>query len=240
MEITSPLFEKLMFMKSSASKNKNYGAGSPGSPETASPTHGGTARPSMLEKFFTDQLKDILWAEQQLLKVLPEMKEAATTEELEDAIETHIKQTERHVRRLEKVFTMIGKKPEAKTCEAMVGLIREAREVIKSTEKNSMTRDAALIIACQKVEHYEIATYGGLVELAMTMGLPRAAELLDRTLCEEEQADHLLTDIAEDHINMDAEREGLSWNQKSSSMKEEGSESAEEVEVEELAYEEEN
>lgn len=227
-------------MKSSASKNKNYGAG-PGSPETASPTHGGTARPSMLEKFFTDQLKDILWAEQQLLKVLPEMKEAATTEELEDAIETHIKQTERHVRRLEKVFAMIDRKPEAKTCEAMVGLIREAREVIKSTEKNSMTRDAALIIASQKVEHYEIATYGGLVELAMTMGLPRAAELLDRTLYEEEQADHLLTDIAENHINMDAEREGLSWNQqKVSSKKEEGSEEVEELEVEELAYEEEN
>ncbi len=227
-------------MKSSASKNKNLGAGGPGSPETATPTHGGTARPSMLEKFFTDQLKDMLWAEQQLLKVLPEMKEAATTEELEDAIEAHIKQTERHVRRLEKIFTMIGKKPEAKTCEAMVGLIREAREVIKSTEKNTMTRDAALIIASQKVEHYEIATYGGLVELAMTMGLPRAAELLDRTLCEEEQTDQLLTVIAEDHINMDAEREGLSWNQKKGSTRnEEDSEEAEEVEVEELAYEEE-
>ena len=194
----------------------------------------------MLEKFFTDQLKDMLWAEQQLLKVLPEMKEATTTEELEDAIESHIKQTERHVRRLEKVFAMIGKKPEAKTCEAMVGLIREAREVIKSTEKGSMTRDAALIIASQKVEHYEIATYGGLVELAMTMGLPRAAELLDRTLCEEEQTDQLLTDIAEDHINMDAEKEGFSWNQqKGSSKKEEDSGEAEEVEVEELAYEEE-
>lgn len=201
-------------MKSSKNRNGHYG---PGSPESTTPTQGGTARPSMLEKFFTDQLKDMMWAEQQLLKVLPELQKACSTEELEDAVESHIAQTERHVRRLEKVFQMIGKKPEAKTCEAMVGLIREAREVVSSTEKGSMTRDAALIIAMQKVEHYEIATYGGLVELAMTMGLVRAAELLDRTLCEEEQADHLLTDIAEDHINMDAEKEGLSWSKRDAS-----------------------
>jgi ferritin-like metal-binding protein YciE len=233
-----PVLRKSSVMKSSASKNKN--AGNPASPETATPTHGGTARPSMLEKFFTDQLKDILWAEQQLLKVLPELQQAATTEELEDAFESHIKQTERHVRRLEKVFAMIGKKPEPKTCEAMVGLIREAREVVNSTEKNSMTRDAALIIAAQKVEHYEIATYGGLVELAMTMGLDQAADLLDRTLCEEEQADHLLTNIAEDHINMDAEKEGLSWNQKASGKKEkQRSAEIEEEESEELVMEEE-
>jgi ferritin-like metal-binding protein YciE len=166
----------------------------------------------MLEKFFTDQLKDILWAEQQLVKVMPEIQKACTTEELEDAIESHIRQTERHVRRLEKVFEMIGKRAEPKTCEAMVGLIRDAREVISSTEKGSMTRDAALIIATQKIEHYEIATYGGLVQLAITLGLNRAAELLDKSLSEEEQTDHLLTDIAEDHINMEAEKEGLSWN----------------------------
>jgi ferritin-like metal-binding protein YciE len=233
-------------MKSSAAKNKSMNAGNPGSPESATPTHGGTARPSMLEKFFTDQLKDMLWAEQQLLKVLPELQQAATTEELEDAFESHIRQTERHVRRLEKVFAMIGKKPEPKTCEAMVGLIREAREVIESTERSSMTRDAALIIAAQKVEHYEIATYGGLTELAMTMGLDRAADLLDRTLREEEQTDHQLTDIAEDHINMDAEKEGLSWKQNGSAKKErrnrkekQSSSEAEEVEVEELVMEEE-
>lgn len=220
-------------MKSSAAKNKNTNAASPGSPETAAPTHGGTAKPSLLEKFFTDQLKDILWAEQQLVKVLPEFQKSCTTEELEDAFEAHIKQTERHVKRLEKIFQMIGKKPEPKTCEAMVGLIREAREVINSTEKGSMTRDAALIIAAQKVEHYEIAAYGGLAELAMTMGLDRAAELLDRTLCEEEQADHLLTDIAEDHINMEAEKEGLSWNKVKGQKTE-----VEEMEVEEMALEE--
>jgi ferritin-like metal-binding protein YciE len=219
-----------------SAKNKNTMG--PGSPESTTPTHGGTARPSLLEKFFIDQLKDIYWAEQQLVKVLPEFKKACTTEELEDAFDQHIQQTERHVRRLEKVFQMIQKKPEAKTCEAMVGLIREGRETINSTEKGSMTRDAALIIAAQKIEHYEIATYGGLVELAMTLGLPRAAELLDRTLCDEEHTDHLLTNIAEDHINMDAEKEGLSWNQQDG--KEKGSYEVEEVEAEELVMEEED
>jgi len=197
-------------MKSSTSKNKNT-ASNGSSPETAKPAHGGTAKPSLLEKFFTDQLKDMYWAEQQLLKELPEMKKACTTEELEDAFETHLKQTERHVERLQKVFQLIQKDPESKKCEAMEGLIKEARQIISDTERGSMTRDAALIIAAQKVEHYEIATYGGLVQLAYTMNLDRAAELLDRTLNEEEQTDKLLTDIAEDYINMEAEKEGFSW-----------------------------
>lgn len=216
-------------MKSSKTKT--------GSPESTTTTHGGTAKPSMLEKFFTDQLKDILWAEQQLIKVMPEIQKACSTEELEDAIESHIRQTERHARRLEKVFDMIGKKAEPKTCEAMVGLIREAREIISDTPKGSMTRDAALIIAVQKIEHYEIATYGGLVQLAITLGLDRAAELLDRTLTEEEQADHLLTDIAEDCINMEAEKEGVSW-KGSPGKEEDGEDEGREVlEIEEITSE---
>jgi len=169
---------------------------------------------SLLEKFFISQLKDIYYAEQQLVKALPEIAKACTTEELEDAFNDHLAQTERHVKRLEKVFTIIGKEAEGKQCEAMDGLLKEAKNIIAETKKGSMTRDAALIIAAQKVEHYEIASYGGLVQLAVTMDLRRAADLLDKTLNEEEQTDLLLTDIAESHINMEAEDEGnYSWNQ---------------------------
>lgn len=167
---------------------------------------------SLLEKFFTDQLQDIYYAEQQLLKALPKMQQAATTEELEDAFADHTTQTERHVKRLERVFKIIGKKAEGKKCEAMDGLVREAETIISETKEGTMTRDAALIIAAQKVEHYEIASYGGLVQLAITMQLLRVADLLEKTLNEEEDTDQLLTFIAESHINMDAEDEGVySW-----------------------------
>ena len=167
---------------------------------------------SLLEEFFTDQLKDIYYAEQQLLKGLEKMQKAATTEELEDAFSEHAKQTERHVKRLERVFKIIGKNAEGKKCEAMDGLLREAESIISETEEGTMTRDAALIIAAQKVEHYEIATYGGLVQLALTMKLNQAADILEKTLTEEEDTDQLLTFIAEAHINLDAEQEGgYSW-----------------------------
>jgi ferritin-like metal-binding protein YciE len=170
---------------------------------------------SLLEKFFLSELKDIYNAEQQLLKGLPELQEAATTEELEDAFEHHYQQTKRHVKRLEKVFQIMDQKPEGKKCEAMEGLIKEAKKVINDTKEGTMTRDAALIIAAQKAEHYEIATYGGLVQLAITMGFNRAADLLEKTLNEEEDTDALLTEIAETHINIEAEEEGsYSWSSK--------------------------
>jgi ferritin-like metal-binding protein YciE len=170
---------------------------------------------SPLEKFFTDQLKDIYYAEQQLVKALPEMQKACTTEELEDAFENHLKQTERQLKRLERVFQLIDQKPEGKKCEAIEGLIKEAKSIISETKEGTMTRDAALIIAAQKVEHYEIATYGGLVQLAITMNLHQVADLLDKTLQEEEGADHMLTHIAETRINLMAENEGqYSWQQK--------------------------
>jgi ferritin-like metal-binding protein YciE len=178
---------------------------------TASKQNGNAStvkKETLLEKFFLDQLKDIYYAEQQLLKALVEMKDAATTEELEDAFDTHHRQTQRHIKRLEKVFSLLDKEPEGKKCEAMDGLIKEGQSIIKETKKGSMTRDAALIIAAQKVEHYEIASYGGLVQLALTLGKQQAATLLDKTLAEEEETDSLLTDIAEQHINMEAEEEG--------------------------------
>jgi ferritin-like metal-binding protein YciE len=124
---------------------------------------------SYLENFFMEMLKDIYWAEQLLVKTLPKLKDAATTEELKDAFEDHLYQTQKHVSRLEKVFQLKGKKAEGKKCEAMEGLVKEAENIIKETKEGSMTRDAALIIAAQKVEHYEIASYGGMVQLAITM-----------------------------------------------------------------------
>ena len=162
---------------------------------------------SQLQKFFEDSLKDIYWAEKSLVKALPKMQEAATTEELKNAIEEHLAQTETQVTRLEQVFELIGKKAQAKKCEAMEGLIKEGESVIEETEDGSMTRDVGIIIAAQKVEHYEIATYGGLAQIATTMGLDEAADLLNETLEEEKQTDELLTEIAENNINWQAEQE---------------------------------
>src|SRR5688572_19137433 len=176
-------------------------------PATTPATYPSGGKPSPLRKFFHSQLRDIYYVEQQLLKALLEMKEAATTEELEDAFEAHKKQTERHVKRLEKVFEMLNLPAQGKQCESIDGLIKEARTIINETKKGSMTRDAALIIAAQKVEHYEIATYGGLVALAMTLGKKRIAELLDKTPEEEEESDKKLTEIAEGGVNFGAEEE---------------------------------
>lgn len=162
---------------------------------------------SSLHKFFVTALKDIYYAENAILTALETMRDAATTEELKDAFEDHQLQTTKHISRLEKVFKSIGEQPEKKECEAIKGIIKEGEEVIKSTEEGSMTRDAALIIAAQKVEHYEIATYGGLAQLAITMGHEKAADLLEKTLQEEEDTDYLLTEIAETSINFDAEQE---------------------------------
>jgi len=163
---------------------------------------------TMLEKFVEDMLKDIYYAEKQLLKTLPKMQKASTTQQLKDAFETHIEQTKEQVTRLEQAFEMMGKKAVGKKCDAMEGLISEGQSIIEETEAGSMTRDVALIIAAQKVEHYEIASYGGLVQLAKTLGMDDMAELLAETLQEEKDTDSLLTSIAENDINLQAEEEG--------------------------------
>jgi ferritin-like metal-binding protein YciE len=165
-------------------------------------------RHPMLEKFFIDELKDIYWAEKHLVKALGKLSKQATTDELQQAFEDHAAATEEHVSRLEQVFEMFGKKAQAKKCEAMDGLTKEAEGLLEDTEDGSMTRDVGLIIAAQKVEHYEIATYGSLVQLANTMGLTEIAEILGETLQEEKDTDELLTYIAENNINMEAEKEG--------------------------------
>jgi ferritin-like metal-binding protein YciE len=135
------------------------------------------------------------------------MKKKATTDELKSSIEEHLAQTEEHVSRLERVFEMCGKKAQAKKCDAMEGLTKEADSIIEETESNTMTRDAGIIMAAQKVEHYEIATYGTLVQFAKTLGMNDAAELLHKTLDEEKQADEKLTEIAQWNVNKNAEQE---------------------------------
>ena len=161
-----------------------------------------------LEKFFEDSLKDLYWAEKQLTKALPKMRKAATTVELQNAIEEHTTQTEEHVSRLEQVFEILNKKAQAKKCDGMEGLIAEGEKVVEETDEGSMTRDVGIIVSAQKVEHYEIAAYGSLVQLATTMGLDEVAEILNETLEEEKETDELLTSIAESNINWEAELEG--------------------------------
>ncbi|MFT3705331.1 MAG: ferritin-like domain-containing protein [Agriterribacter sp.] len=162
-----------------------------------------------LEKYFIDSLKDIYWAEKHLTKTLPKMKKAATSEQLQTAIEEHLGQTEEHVSRLEEVFEMLGQKAQAKKCEAMEGLTKEGQSIIEETEKGTKTRDVGIIMAAQKVEHYEIATYGALVTLAKVMGEDEVAEILGKTLGEEKNTDEGLSEIAEHHINWDAEEESV-------------------------------
>jgi ferritin-like metal-binding protein YciE len=168
-----------------------------------SPAHTAEQGPA-LKEFFVDMLKDIYWAEKHLTKALPKMKKASTTEQLQKAFGDHLAQTEKHVTRLEQAFELIGEKAQAKKCEAMEGLTKEADEMTEETETGTLTRDVALIAAAQKVEHYEIATYGTLVQLASNMHLNEVANLLEQTLKEEKQADTLLTNIAENNVNWQA------------------------------------
>jgi ferritin-like metal-binding protein YciE len=162
---------------------------------------------SLLKEFFIEQLQDIYWAEKHLVKELPKLQKATTTEEVGEALTEHLAVTEEQVARLEEVFKLLEETPKAKKCEAMEGLTKEAQTVVEDTQEGTATRDAAIIMAAQKVEHYEIATYGGLVQLAKTMGLTDVAELLAETLAEEKEADQILTQIAESNINEEGAQE---------------------------------
>ncbi|QEC76481.1 YciE/YciF ferroxidase family protein [Mucilaginibacter ginsenosidivorax] len=162
---------------------------------------------SALNELFIDELKDIYWAEKHLAKALPKMAKAATSDELRAAIENHLSETERQITRLEDAFASIDEKAVAVKCEAMAGLLKEGEEIITETEKGSITRDAGIISAAQKIEHYEIASYGTLKTLATVLGYNEAAELLDSTLQEEKNCDSLLTKIAEAGINQKSKTE---------------------------------
>ncbi|PTY07653.1 ferritin-like domain-containing protein [Opitutaceae bacterium EW11] len=149
-----------------------------------------------------EELKDLYSAETQLLKALPKMSKAASSEELKDAFTTHLKQTEGHVKRLEKAMKKLDEMPKGKKCQAMEGLIEEAKEVLEE-EYEPALRDLALIVAAQKVEHYEIAGYGSARTLAELIEEDDVAEILQETLDEEGDTDKLLTQIAE-NLNMEA------------------------------------
>jgi ferritin-like metal-binding protein YciE len=191
----------------SSSRSSDLKQTKPSNGKSSKSENGSVNENSQLEKLFTDSLKDIYWAEKHLTKTLPKMKKKATTDDLKTAIEEHLAQTEEHVSRLERVFEICGKKAQAKKCDAMEGLTKEADSIVEETEANTMTRDAGIIMAAQKVEHYEIATYGSLVQLAKTLGMDGAAEILHQTLEEEKQADEKLTEIAEWNVNQAAAQE---------------------------------
>jgi ferritin-like metal-binding protein YciE len=193
--------------KKTNSSSSRSGSSKRSSSRTASGTSNAMSDESMLSDFFMDELKDIYWAEKHLTKALPKLQRAANSQELQDAIAEHLEVTNEHISRLEQVFEMMGKKAQAKKCDAMEGITKEAQTVIEETQKGTSTRDAALIMAAQKAEHYEIATYGGLVQLAKTLGKNDVADLLGSTLEEEKQTDERLTEIAENNINIEASEE---------------------------------
>lgn len=161
---------------------------------------------SQLMNLFEDELKDIYWAEKELLKAIPKMIKNASSQELIDALSSHLGETENQVSRLEQVFESIDKKAVAKKCEAMEGLIKEAKEIMESCEAGAMC-DAGIISAGQKVEHYEIASYGTLRQFAETLGLTKAVRLLEATLEEEKAADERLSNVATEVINIEAAHE---------------------------------
>lgn len=156
-----------------------------------------------LQKLFVDELRDVLSAEKQLVKALPKMAKAASSEKLSRGFEKHLKETEGHVTRLEQVFESIDETARAKTCKAMQGLVEEGAEIIEEDAEPDV-KDAALIAAAQKVEHYEIATYGTLVTWAELLGHKKASKLLGQTLDEEKTTDQKLTELAEAGINSEA------------------------------------
>ena len=156
-----------------------------------------------LKELYVDELRDLYNAEGQLIKALPKMAKAASSDELREAFEKHLEQTEGHVQRLEQVFEELGEKAKGKTCQAMKGLIEEGSEILKADGDDSVI-DAAIIVAAQKVEHYEIAGYGSVRTFAQLLGQDKSAELLQQTLDEESEANELLNKLAEDIVNPEA------------------------------------
>lgn len=162
---------------------------------------------SKFKELFLEELKDILWAEKHLVKALPKMSKGATSSVLAAAIDKHLEETKEHVNRLEEVFKLMGEKAQAKKCDAMEGLVKEAESILEDTDADTMVRDAGIIIASQKVEHYEIASYGSLVALAKKMGMKDASAILTETLNEEKKTDTNLTKLALSEINEEAAAE---------------------------------
>ncbi len=189
-----------------ATESKPASNGAKTATKSSPKTSGVKAKPDAadeLRELFEDELKDIYWAEKALVKALPKMAKNATSPELVAALEEHLAVTIEQVKRVEAVFAAIKVKPEAKTCQAMLGLIKEGEEIMEGTTKG-LVRDAGIISAAQKVEHYEIASYGTLCAFAKTLGEDEAGTLLHTTLEEEKQSDNSLTEIAESFVNSEA------------------------------------
>jgi ferritin-like metal-binding protein YciE len=162
------------------------------------------AKQKDLNDLFLDTLKDIYYAEKQILKALPKMAKAAESDEVRQAFEQHRNETETQIERLEQVFEMLGKRAQGKTCEAIVGIIDEGKEIMDEY-KGTSALDAGLVSSAQAVEHYEITRYGTLKTWAGQLGLNDAVPLLEQTLAEEKRTDELLTRIAEQSANQRAE-----------------------------------
>jgi ferritin-like metal-binding protein YciE len=162
---------------------------------------------SALKELYIDELRDIYNAENQLTKALPQMAKAASSGDLRAGFEHHLEQTKGHVQRLEEIFDALDEKPTGKTCKGMKGLIAEGKEMIDEDELEDEARDAGLISAAQRVEHYEIAAYGSVRAFAELLGEKEAVSLLQQTLDEEKETDQKLTELAET-INADAVGEG--------------------------------
>ena len=162
-----------------------------------------------MEDLFLEQVEDLYDAEERLVKALPKMAEASTSTSLRQAFESHLLETEGHVSRLENVFRTLGQDPKGQTCDAMKGLVSEGEDVVSNIDESPL-RDAALIAAANRVEHYEIAAYGSARTFAETLGLREAATLLEQTLEEEKRADQKLTQLAESMVNDEALRSPVS------------------------------
>ena len=168
----------------------------------SAPEHGN--KNTMLYQFFVDHLKDIYWAEKKLVKALPKMSKAASSDELVQAFDNHLEETKVHIDRLEEIFSIIDEEIDTNKSHTMAGILDDAEDIIDETIKGTAQRDVGLIFAGQKAEHYEIATYGGMKQLAKVLGYPNAVDLLEKTLIEEKKADELLSSIAENSVNQKA------------------------------------
>jgi ferritin-like metal-binding protein YciE len=194
-------------MKAATSKSKASAAPKKAAAKKSAAKKSGSDIAQGLRQLFEDELKDIYWAEKALTKAIPKMIKNATSDELIEALEDHLEVTRNQVARCEQAFEILGKPARAKKCEAMDGLTKEAEEIMSSTEKG-VVRDAGIISAAQKVEHYEIASYGTLCAFAKTLGEDEIAQLMEQTLNEEKEADQNLTAVAETSINVEAAEEG--------------------------------
>lgn len=184
-------------------KNTDTGAKAKQTKNTATVVNPAPDAANELNQFFVDSLKDIYWAENALVNALPKMAVNATSPLLASAIKEHLEITKVQVMRLESIFELLGEKAEGKKCEAMAGLLKEGDSILEETVPGPV-RDAGIIAASQKIEHYEIATYGTLCAFAKTLGENDAAKLLTQTLAEEKEADMILSDAAYSSINFEA------------------------------------